>query len=212
MAAPRGSTWRRPQKRSAHAKLRWRAVVITAAKDPAFALAIQISLHVVRTLQELNFIANHADKSSTNGNFTMPSAGCIYGYMRVLFYPLKLEPECCVHLHETLAIPEGECAGNSRWKSEEDACWCLTSCYQVCRRQNLWFCKNTQSLVTVESENFGSQHLNCVELGGACSNFGTCTAKKFHVWSGSRTDTDRKVFQCTADSPGCSNLVSKPAR
>ena len=104
--------------------------MISAVKDPAFVLAIQISLHVVRTLQELNFIAHHADKSSTNGNFTMPSAGCIYGYMRVLFYLLKLEPDCCVHLHETLAIPEGECAENSRWKSEEDACWCLTSCYQ----------------------------------------------------------------------------------
>ena len=45
------------------------------------------------------FVANHAAKSSTNGKFTMPSAGFIYGYMRVLFYLLKLEPECCVYAY-----------------------------------------------------------------------------------------------------------------
>jgi len=45
------------------------------------------------------FLANLAAKSRTNGKFTMPSAGFIYGYMRVLFYVLKLEPECCVYAY-----------------------------------------------------------------------------------------------------------------
>lgn len=45
------------------------------------------------------FIANKAAKSRTNGKFTMPTAGFIYGYMRVLFYLLKFEPECCVYAY-----------------------------------------------------------------------------------------------------------------
>ena len=45
------------------------------------------------------FLANHAAKSTTNGRNPVPTAGMIYGYMRVLFFVLDLEPECCVYAY-----------------------------------------------------------------------------------------------------------------
>lgn len=45
------------------------------------------------------FLAAAAAKSKTNGKFRIPTAGFIYGYMRILFKVLQLEPECCVYAY-----------------------------------------------------------------------------------------------------------------
>lgn len=45
------------------------------------------------------FLANSAANSTTNGRNPVPTAGIIYGYIRVLFFGLELEPECCVYAY-----------------------------------------------------------------------------------------------------------------
>lgn len=45
------------------------------------------------------FLATSAAKSTTNGRNPVPTAGVIYGYIRVLFFVLELEPECCVYAY-----------------------------------------------------------------------------------------------------------------
>ena len=42
-------------------------------------------------------LASYASKNNSDGRYPVPTAGFIYGYMRVLYAQLKLEPECCVY-------------------------------------------------------------------------------------------------------------------
>jgi len=45
------------------------------------------------------FLATRAANSTTNGKNPVPTAGMVYGYIRVLFSVLELEPECCVYAY-----------------------------------------------------------------------------------------------------------------
>jgi len=45
------------------------------------------------------FLATHAANSTTNGINPVPTAGMIFCYMRIIFFVLQLEPECCVYAY-----------------------------------------------------------------------------------------------------------------
>jgi len=64
-------------------------------------------------------LAACAAKNNTNGKYPVPTEGFIYGYMRVLFALLQLEPECCVYSYiyiKRLQAGTGVKIGAGNWK------------------------------------------------------------------------------------------------
>jgi len=64
-------------------------------------------------------LAACAAKNNTNGKYPVPTAGFIYGYMRVLFALVQLEPECCVYSYiyiKRLQDGTGVKIGAGNWK------------------------------------------------------------------------------------------------
>merc|ERR1712037_316232 len=65
-------------------------------------------------------LAAAAAKNNTNGKYPVATAGFIYGYMRVLFAVLQLEPECCVYSYiciKRLQDSTGVRIGAGNWKN-----------------------------------------------------------------------------------------------
>jgi len=65
-------------------------------------------------------LAAAAAKNNKNGKYPIPKVGFIYGYMRVLFAVLQLEPECCVYSYiyiKRLQDNAGLRIGAGNWKN-----------------------------------------------------------------------------------------------
>jgi len=65
-------------------------------------------------------LAAAAAKNNKNGKYPIPKVGFIYGYMRVLFAVLQLEPECCVYSYiyiKRLQDNAGLKIGAGNWKN-----------------------------------------------------------------------------------------------